>query len=343
MRNNKNIRSGIEVDQYGAPVAYWILKTHPENSSIYSSESKEDFVRIPAFTEFGRRRVIHLYDKERAAQSRGRPMFSAVMKDFRSSGKYLSAEVDAAVANALVAAYIESNLGPTEVYDLFGNDEDGDYWSAIADKYHKAPLEGGTTMVLPVGTKLSSHDTTRPNKDFGPFMEEIDRRTGVGIDMPYELFMKDFSKTNYSSLQASLAEARRYFNGQRATVVQMVLGPIDELWMEEAINSGRIEAPDYYANKYAYLKSRWIFAGRGYVDQVKEANAATMRMDNGTSTLEDECADQGKDWEEVLEQRAIEIKTRRALEIPDPIDAMIQPDEIYDDNANQPSDGQTDD
>jgi capsid protein len=39
---------------------------------------------------------------------------------------------------------------------------------------------------------------------------------------------------------------------------------------------------------------------------VKEAQAAQIRMDAGISTLEDECAEQGLDWEEVLEQRARE-------------------------------------
>ena len=42
------------------------------------------------------------------------------------------------------------------------------------------------------------------------------------------------------------------------------------------------------------------------MDPVKEAKAAQTRMDIGVSTLENECAEQGLDWEEVLEQRARE-------------------------------------
>jgi capsid protein len=42
------------------------------------------------------------------------------------------------------------------------------------------------------------------------------------------------------------------------------------------------------------------------VDPVKEAKAAQLRMQIGLSTLEDECASQGLDWEEVLEQLARE-------------------------------------
>jgi len=120
--------------------------------------------------------------------------------------------------------------------------------------------------------------------------------------------MKDFSKTNYSSARAALLEAWRYFLGRRAWLVRYWINPIYELWMEEAVNNGAIDAPDYYGNRYAYLRARWIFAGRGWVDPVKEAEAAGTRMNYGLSTLEAECAEQGLDYEEVMEQRAYERK-----------------------------------
>ncbi|WP_412059066.1 hypothetical protein [Bartonella sp. DGB2] len=72
--------------------------------------------------------------------------------------------------------------------------------------------------------------------------------------------------------------------------------------VEEAVNKGQIEASDFYENKAAWLRSKWIGPGRGWVDPVKEAKAAQMRMQIGLSTLEEECAAQGLDWEEVLEQ-----------------------------------------
>jgi capsid protein len=43
-----------------------------------------------------------------------------------------------------------------------------------------------------------------------------------------------------------------------------------------------------------------------------------MGMDAALSTLEDECAEQGLDYEEVLEQRAYELKRFDELKIPRP-------------------------
>ena len=79
---------------------------------------------------------------------------------------------------------------------------------------------------------------------------------------------------------------------------------------------GRVTAPDFYANKYAWLKSRWVFAGRGWVDPVKEATAAKLRLDANISTLELENAEQGLDWEDVLEQRARESAQLESLGLP---------------------------
>ena len=49
---------------------------------------------------------------------------------------------------------------------------------------------------------------------------------------------------------------------------------------------------------------------------VKEAQAAQIRMEAGLSTLQDECAEQGNDWQEVLEQQARETAMRRELGLP---------------------------
>lgn len=64
--------------------------------------------------------------------------------------------------------------------------------------------------------------------------------------------------------------------------------------------------PGYYDAKTEYTRCRWIGPGKGYVDPLKERKAAQLGIQMGVTTLEDECAEQGKDYIEVLEQRARE-------------------------------------
>ena len=102
------------------------------------------------------------------------------------------------------------------------------------------------------------------------------------------------------------------------------MAPIYAAWLEEAINRGIITLPqgaaDFAEAKAAYCSAKWIGPGRGWVDPHKEATAATERLAAGLSTLERECAEQGEDYLETIQQRARERKEMFALGL-DP-DAM---------------------
>jgi lambda family phage portal protein len=135
--------------------------------------------------------------------------------------------------------------------------------------------------------------------------------------MPYELIFRDFSKTNYSSARALLLEAWRYFSACRQFITDSWCTVVYDLWFEEAVNRGAIpdcKPADFYSRRLAWTRAKWIYAGRGWVDPLKEAQAAGVRMDNNLSSGEDEAAEQGKDIRDVTEQRAREIAHEIELE-----------------------------
>jgi lambda family phage portal protein len=319
LEHREDVRGGIEFDQWGAPTAYHVLKRHPgDHLGLFGALGQRflEWDRIPAFTPWGRRRVIHLHDKERTGQSRGKPVVSAVMREFHMAGKYSSNELQASVANSLVAAFLESDLDPESAAALFGEKPREAWASSVRQAQSIRQLKGASVIPLPAGARLSSFTPGRPNQAFEAFMLASLRHIAAGMNMPYELLLKDFSKTNYSSARAALLEAWRYFNGRRRWLTDYWLRLVYELWLEEAVNAGAIEAPGFYENRYAYLRARFIFGGRGWVDPVKEAQAAEMRIKAGLSTLEKECAEQGEDYEEVLDQLQVEkaMKTARGLD-----------------------------
>lgn len=314
--SSASLRGGVEIDGYGAPVAYHIRASHPGDGYVMGIPTNLQWHRVPAFTAWGRRRVIHVFDKDRDEQNRGITHFSRVLRESRILGEYVGHENHAALANAMIAGFIESDLPPEMVGDIFGRTPAAaeKYYKGVQDRYHRKKMEGGLFFNLPIGTKLSSFNTSRPNVAFEPFVRFMVRYLATGLNVPYELLLKDFSQTNYSSARAALLEAWRYFLSMRQLFADLYLQPVLLLWMEEAVDKGLIAAPDFYGNEYAYCRGRWIFAGRGWVDPVKESAAAQQRMDYHLSTLEDECAEQGKEWEEVLEQEAIERQYMRELD-----------------------------
>lgn len=315
MENRQGLDGGVQHDQHGEPQSYWIMKNHPGDKFGQSYAAPDEWVNITAFTPWGRRRVIHLHDKERAGQSRAKPLVSAVMREFNMAGQYTHAELQTTIANSLIAAVLESNLDQDSTHNIFGEDTKNRYDATIGG--FRAQLKSGALIKLPPGTHMELMNAGRNNASFEQYMTTVLRYIATGLNLPYELLLKDFSKTNYSSARASMLEAWRFFHGRRRWLSDYWLNAVYELWMEEAIQSGRVEAPGFYDNKYAYSRCRWIMQGRGWVDPVKEANAAKIRMGLGISTLEKECAEQGEDWEENLEQSAYEMARKRELGLTD--------------------------
>jgi capsid protein len=112
----------------------------------------------------------------------------------------------------MIAAFIETPMDNEGLNELFGGSSD-EYLNAKKDWQVK--LEGGSIIPIFPGDKVAPFTPSRPNSAYGAFVENLLRHIGTGLNIPYELLLKDFSKTNYSSARSALLEAWRYFNGRR--------------------------------------------------------------------------------------------------------------------------------
>jgi lambda family phage portal protein len=311
-------RGGIEIDEYGAPQAYWIRKAHPGDQYLYGF-SAWNWERIPAFTTWGRRRVIHFYKKERVGQNRGVPFISPVMGEFKVMNDATQSELNAAAANAIITYFVESQTDVEGLKTMFGSYEN--YLTARSKFQGK--LKNKAIMPLFPGDKIQPGFTNRPNQNFGAFFDVIAKNISAGTGVPVEMIRKDFSRMNYSSARAMILEAWRDYQLMRAQLKKGWMQPVYELVFEELVDKGEIpdcSLEDYDRNRYAWTRMRVVGPGMGWVDPVKEAEAAHLRMTTGLSTLESECAEQGKDWREVLDQLKTERSYCAELGIPHPAD-----------------------
>ena len=294
---------GVEKDAFGRPLAYYIQDSPLWVGGWALNLAVLKWTRIEAETSWGRKRVLHMHSKERVGQTRGRPLLTPVIEQFRMLDSYQRTELQSAIVNALVAGVIETPLDSQTLATMVGGDANA--YLAAKNEY-RVQLEGGSVIPLYPADKMTPVVPARPTDTFPAFIETLSRQIGTALGLPYELALKDFSKTNYSSARAALLEAWRFFMIRRSWLAAYWAAPCYRLWLEEAVNAGLVEAPDFYENQAAYSRSKWIGMGRGWIDPVKEAEAAQLRMQGMISTLENECAEQGLDWQEVLEQRALE-------------------------------------
>lgn len=328
MRDGRNMRMGVEVNpETGAPVAYHIAKSHPNDGRFLlgGPPGPQEWTRVPAYWRFGRARVLHVFEADRVGQSRGRPIVTAVMRQFKMLDHYHREQLRQAVLDSLVFAALKTPMDQATIEEMMGAPREGDrtpmdaYFNMLGEWQPR--MEGGTMMTLPPGTELDSFSPTRSPTTIDKFTTVMLRHIATGLNMPYELLFRDFSQTNYSSARAAILEAWRYFLSLRDFVAQHWATPCYELWFEEAVHKGQIPdctPADYYANQVAWTRCKWIGTGRGWVDPLKEAKAATERINNGTSTMMQEIADQGGDYNEVFEQRALENQRAAELGLPLP-------------------------
>ncbi|WP_306600751.1 phage portal protein [Geothrix sp. 21YS21S-2] len=305
-RETDTFAGGVEMDVDGAPVAYHILRQHP--GSIAPSARVWD--RVQAYTPRGTRRILHHFDRRRPGQTRGYPYLSPVIELLKQLGHYTDAEVMAAVLNGMFSVFVTSPDG-NGLNSVSLNDD-----SSSPSKDNEVKLGSGSIVDLLPGEKIEIADPKRPNQAFDPFVMAILRQIGVALELPFEVLVKHFT-SSYTAARAALQEAWRFFKIRRRWLVKSFCAPVYEAWMEEAVASGRIAAPGFFddpAIRRAYLGCLWIGDAQSQIDPVKEGEAAALRIETGTSTLEAETiAANGGDWEENAVQQGKERARRKEL------------------------------
>lgn len=276
------IVGGVEVDDTGEVVAYYICKRHPLS---YRSTKKDDWIKVEAYgKQTGRRNILHVMSKERIGQRRGVPMLAPVIESLKQLGRYTDAELIAAVVNGYFSVFIESE-NPTSSLPLGEGNEPEE---ALVDKGDPNSIEIGPGSVIDLapGEKANAVAPGRPNANFDGFVVSICKQIGAALELPYELLVKQFT-ASYSASRAALLEAWKSFDMWRDWMVEEFCQPIYEEWFSEAVAKNRITAPGYFADlaiRKAYTNAQWYGPTQGQLDPVKEVQAAADRINNGFST-----------------------------------------------------------
>ena len=314
------LRGGVEMDPFGAPIAYHVRNAHI--GDWWDAERAWTWTRVPRATKWGRPVFIHGFEPERENLSRAISPFAALITRLRMIGKFADSELASAAANALFAAFVESDLPVEEVSQRLAP-QAATYADKMVDFYTKHPaMVGGVRIpVMLPGSKISMNASPRQTATFASFQTAFLQSIASALGLSYEQLSMDWSKTNYSSARAALNEVWRSVRRMSSVFVEQVVTPIYHAVIEEAFDKGYLVIPPgtrlitaandngldaFHMMPGAILRARWIGPGRGYVDPVKEAEAAALRMESMISTLEKECAEQGDDYEEILDQIQIE-------------------------------------
>jgi lambda family phage portal protein len=325
--SNADIFGGVEVGQYGEPLAYWFVDRHPGDAFApvvgnLRSVSQPKWNRVPAFgSETGRPLVLHLMEPERPGQRRGVPILAPVMESIKQLGRYKLAELQAAVVSGMFTAAITTPAPTMPLSPSIPTDQAG---------RHRRPQRRAA------GERL--HHRSRPRREgrgHRPIAPQQQfrwvRQGGVppdrpGAGHPYELLVLQF-EASYSASRGALLEAWKRFNVGRQWLVTDLCQPVYETWLGEAVARGIIQAPGFFADpviRAAWCGAQWHGPTQGQLNPLDEVNAAEKRVANGFSTRTQETRELtgGDFWaNHSLREREEEARRKAGLTV-DPTQAQ---------------------
>lgn len=292
---NSKMKAGIELDDNGRPIFYYISKKHP-GSAFNISYGEYD--KIPAY------QVIHLYRQDRPGQSRGVPWLTPALPLFAQLRRYTTAVVRAAEKAASISAIIETSITEGDEDQLEVGDE--------------IEIPQDSILTIPGGNKLTQMKPEQPSSNYKEFKAEILNEIGRCLNMPYNVVAANSAEYNYASGRLDWQVYFRFIKTIRSWLVRVALNRIFFTWLREAMLTRNYLR---YPPSLQLLKTiipTWVWPGAEHVDPVKEAAAQKIRLGNLTTSLAAEYALQGKDWERELQQVKKELELIELLGLSNP-------------------------
>ena len=320
--DGKKIKSGVELDENGKHLAYY----------IQTSEGKEE--RIPAYDSKGRAIAWLVYASDKRLNSvRGYSPLGAIMQKLRKTGQYANAEVIAAESNARFAAVIEHDKDSSGVNPLKGfkgavrglqNDikitpSDSAAVSAEISDFRRnlKKIASGLFFNVPKGQKMSSFDTKRPNVNYTAFLDGTMKYAYAAMGIPFEIAILLFSN-NFSASRAALKMFELIIEYlQKYNIIDRFYQITYEQFFELECLKGNIYAPQYLNLKNdsgymdnAYTKAKFIGKKIPHIDEVKEVNAVISKLKAGLITYEQALETLGNtvDFDTLVERLSYENK-----------------------------------
>lgn len=310
MQNGKNnIINGVEVNEYGKPIAYHVYQSDPMGMRSFNT------LRLTTDQAF------LLFKPTRPSQIRGVSHLALVLKRIHDIDEYMDADLIAARVSACFSAFITSANSGRQIA-MMQRDSKGRPNMVMAP---------GTVQHLRPGESVSFADPKRNAGTASEYSATQTRRISSGLGMSADIVARNING-NFSAARQNLLEDQKTFRQLQAFVIAHFCMPIWRAFIDALYLAGELPA-DYLVNKDKYQEVSWLAPGWSWIDPVKEVTANKEAIKSGLTTLEEVCAASGRDWEEVLEQRKLEQD--RAAELGVLLDYASELQTLTDDEAQQ--------
>ena len=297
-----NAVDGIVFDEFGNPVEYHVLRVHPGSNKVALIV---EYDRIPAES------MVHWFRADRPGQSRGVPDITPALPLFAQLRRYTLAVLGAAETAADFAGVLYT--------DAPANGE-----AESIEPMDVIELEKRMLLTMPGGWKMGQVEAQQPSTTYGEFKRELLNEIARCLSMPYNVAACNSSGYNYASGRLDHQTYFKSIRVEQSHVELVVLDRLLEAWLNEAILVS--DFLPLWMRTAGVPEHQWFWDGHEHVDPAKEATAQETRLRNHTTTLADEYARRGLDWETQLRQRAKEKALMKELGLTE-AEALPKPEE----------------
>jgi lambda family phage portal protein len=295
-KSKARLIDGIELDNHGNPRTYYVLREHPGGSTWLF---QDDYKPVPA------RSMVHIFKSDRPGQHRGVPEITPALPLFAQLRRFTLAVLGAAEAAADFAGILYTDTPPTGEAEAI-------------EPMDLIELERNMLLTMPGGWKMSQIEPAQPATTYADFKKEILNEIARCLNMPFNIAAGNSSGYNYASGRLDHQTYYKFIRVDQDFTGQAVLDPVLSAWLwEYALTAGLTEQIPVKGLRRILPAHQWFWDGTEHVDPSKEARAQESRLRNHTTTLAQEYARQGKDWEDELRQRAREKQLQRELGLAD--------------------------
>lgn len=315
---------GIEYDARGAAVAY----------HIYDHKTDKTIRVLREGVRSGRTFVNHV---KLGHNRRGVGILANIVTELMKLGDYELLEIQAAVVNALYALWVETPEGddgmPTVSAGLGSasqtteqSETSAEDW--LRDRKNLDYSEGGLIVdALPGGYQIKSHDTKRPNVNFGMFMDQVKKNLASSRGLPVSVLDKQF-QNNYSASRGELILAWYEIETYRFNH-SMTNDLVYKMWLWGEVANSKIIAPGFTSDedtRDAWCNAEWNGNQRPDIDPLKSVQAHMMEQNRGYRTGKKITAERnGGDYDENLRIVKGELEQVAENQVPfQPVDVNLE-------------------
>lgn len=277
-QNGNRIVQGIEIDEFGAPVAYWLLPADDDHWASGGRSLAPE--RVPAAE------MIHLFRRRRPGQMRDVSWLAPILWPLRDLSQYEAALLRKAEIEACVAAIVSDDTDDTAT-------------GTVVTDASGLPVESIEPGMILYRRGTGAVDVVNPTGggSHAAFAKRTLEAAGVGTGLTYDQVSGDLSQANYSSLRAGKIEFRQLLaQVQYTMLVPQLIHRVARRFHDAGAMAGMWRP--------AMPRVRHVPPAPEMVDPLKDTNALIAKIRAGFMPPQDGAGELGYDWDEVVAETA---------------------------------------